>query len=171
MIVLITGASHTGKTLLAQHLMEKYKWPYLSLDHLKMGFIRSGYTDIRVDEDHKITGLLWPVVKEMIKTAVENEQNLIVEGCYFPFDWKKDFSSFYIDHIRDYCLVMSTEYIRVHLSEIEKFGCVIEKRLENNCTLESVVKDNQYFYKEAVKYGWNILLIDDEYRVDLDIEK
>lgn len=44
MIVLITGASHTGKTVLAQKLLEKYHYPYFSLDHLKMGLIRSGYT-------------------------------------------------------------------------------------------------------------------------------
>ena len=36
MIILITGASHTGKTALAQKLLEKYKYPYLSIDHLKM---------------------------------------------------------------------------------------------------------------------------------------
>lgn len=31
MIILITGASHTGKTALAQKLLEKYKYPYLSI--------------------------------------------------------------------------------------------------------------------------------------------
>jgi len=46
MIILITGASHTGKTLLAQKLLEKYKYPYLSIDHLKMGLIRSGQTEV-----------------------------------------------------------------------------------------------------------------------------
>ena len=46
MIILITGASHTGKTVLAQKLLEKYKYPYLSIDHLKMGLIRSGNTDL-----------------------------------------------------------------------------------------------------------------------------
>ena len=34
MIILITGASHTGKTLLAQKMLEKYHYPYLSVDHL-----------------------------------------------------------------------------------------------------------------------------------------
>jgi uridine kinase len=29
MIILITGASHSGKTMLAQKLLEKYKYPYL----------------------------------------------------------------------------------------------------------------------------------------------
>lgn len=31
MIILISGASHTGKTLLAQRMLEKSKYPYLSM--------------------------------------------------------------------------------------------------------------------------------------------
>lgn len=34
------------KTALAQRLLEEYKYPYLSLDHLKMGLIRSGNTGL-----------------------------------------------------------------------------------------------------------------------------
>lgn len=93
MIVLIAGASHTGKTLLAQRLLEKYKYPYLSIDHLKMGLIRSGNTELTpLSNDSELTEYLWPIVREMIKTAIENGQNLIIEGCYIPFDWKKEFS-------------------------------------------------------------------------------
>ena len=91
MIVLITGASHTGKTALAQKLLEKYKYPYLSIDHLKMGLIRSGYTKLTPEDDNELTGYLWPIIREMIKTAVENKQNLIIEGCYIPFEWSKGF--------------------------------------------------------------------------------
>ena len=76
MIILITGASHTGKTLLAQKLLEKYHMPYLSIDHLKMGLIRSGYTDLTVEDDRQLEELMWPIVREMIKTAIENHQNL-----------------------------------------------------------------------------------------------
>ena len=47
MIILITGATHTGKTLLAQKMLEEYSYPYLSIDHLKMGLIRSGNTGLR----------------------------------------------------------------------------------------------------------------------------
>lgn len=83
MIILIAGASHTGKTLLAQRLLEKYGYPYLSIDHLKMGLIRSGYTSLTPEScDRELTDYLWPVVREIIKTAIENRQNLIVEGCY-----------------------------------------------------------------------------------------
>lgn len=93
MIILITGASHTGKTLLAQKLLEKYNYPYLSIDHLKMGMIRSGNTQLTpVSADTELTMFLWPIVREIIKTVIENRQNLIIEGCYIPFDWKKEFS-------------------------------------------------------------------------------
>ena len=92
MIILITGASHTGKTLLAQKMLEKYKYPYLSIDHLKMGLIRSGYTLLTpMSPDGELTAYLWPIVREMVKTAIENGQNLIVEGCYIPFDWQRIF--------------------------------------------------------------------------------
>ena len=69
MVILITGASHVGKTALAQRLLEKYKFPYLSIDHLKMGLIRSGQTELTPLDDDKLTDYLWPIVREMIKTA------------------------------------------------------------------------------------------------------
>ena len=120
MIILITGASHTGKTLLAQRLLEKYKYPYLSIDHLKMGLIRSGNTQLTPMSDaDELTDFLWPIVREIVKTAIENRQNLIVEGCYIPFNWKKDFSDEYRKDIRAYCLVMSESYIRTHFSDIK----------------------------------------------------
>ena len=96
MIILITGASHTGKTVLAQRMLERYKYPYLSIDHLKMGLIRSGNTDFTPEDDEELVGYLWPIVREMIKTAIENNQNLIVEGCYVPFDWRQDFDEQYL---------------------------------------------------------------------------
>ena len=72
MIVLIAGATHTGKTVLSQRLLEKYKFPYLSIDHIKMGLIRSNLITLNVIDDTKLTQLLWPLVKEIIKTAIEN---------------------------------------------------------------------------------------------------
>ena len=114
MIILITGASHTGKTLLAQKLLEKYQYPYLSIDHLKMGLIRSKNTNLTPEDDDELEAYLWPIVREMIKTAVENKQNLIIEGCYIPSGWEKDFSDKYLNEIRYYCLVMSRKYIERH---------------------------------------------------------
>ena len=117
MIILIGGASHTGKTLLAQRLLEQYRWPYLSIDHLKMGLIRSGQTDLTPMDDDRLTAYLWLIVREMVKTAIENGQNLIVEGCYIPFDWAAGFEESYRRQIRCVFLVMSRRYITEHFAE------------------------------------------------------
>ncbi|MCI8955373.1 MAG: ATP-binding protein [Eubacterium sp.] len=171
MIVLIAGASHTGKTVLAQKLLEKYKYPYFSIDHLKMGLIRSGNTTLTpLSDDKELTDYLWPIVREMIKTAIENKQNLIVEGCYIPFDWKKDFTADYLDDIRCYFLVLSENYIRNHFDNIKKHASAIEDRLDDEyCTLENVLEDNAQVLELVEENGVNYILIDNEYEINIDL--
>ena len=170
MVVLISGASHVGKTALAQRLLEKYHYPYLSIDHLKMGLIRSGQTDLTpLSEDERLTEYLWPIVREMIKTAIENKQNLIVEGCYIPFDWSKDFEAEYRDDIRFFCLAMSENYIKNHFEDIRSFACVIESRLYDDCTLEDVLKDNKAVIEMAANAGVQCTVIDDKYEINIEL--
>jgi 2-phosphoglycerate kinase len=168
MILLITGASHVGKTALAQRLLEKYQYPYLSIDHLKMGLIRSGNTDLTpMSDDKELTAYLWPIVREMIKTAIENKQNLIVEGCYIPFYWQKDFDAEYLENIKYYCLVMSEEYIKNHFADIKTYANVIEDRINDDCTMASVLADNAQFLTLAQKHNVNYILIEDKYEIDI----
>ena len=171
MIIIITGASHTGKTALAQRLLEKYRYPYLSIDHIKMGLIRSGYTDLTpVSDDNALTEYLWPVVREIIKTAIENKQNLIVEGCYTPFDWDKDFTEEYLKDIKYCCLVMSEKYIKEHFSDIKKYANVIENRLDDGyCTPENLLADNAAVLSLARKYNKSFVLIDNDYIKDIGL--
>ena len=169
MIVLIAGASHTGKTALAQRLLEKYKYPYLSIDHLKMGLIRSGNTTLTPMDDNELSEYLWPIVREMVKTAVENEQNLIVEGCYIPFDWANDFEREYLEHIKYYCLVLSENYIRNHFNDVKRYANIIENRLDDEwCTMDTVLEDNAEVLSLAKKYGVNYILIEDKYEINVE---
>lgn len=170
MIVIIAGTTHTGKTLLAQRLLERYKFPYLSIDHLKMGLIRSNQTTISVSDDEKLTPYLWSIVKEIIKTATENGQNLIVEGCYIPFDWEKDFSKEYLSQIKYYCLIMSKDYIQKHFSDILSNENIVEKRLiSNDLAKENLIEENENNLQMCKIYGLNYILIDKEYKVDIEI--
>lgn len=171
MIIIITGASHTGKTILAQKLLEKHKYPYLSIDHLKMGLIRSGNTNLSpLSNDTELTAYLWPIVREMIKTAIENKQNLIVEGCYIPFDWKRDFESEYLESIKYCCLIMSDNYIKNHFTDIKKHARDIENRIDDDCcTMQSVLADNARMLELAQKHKVNYLLIDDKYKIDINL--
>ena len=163
MIILITGASHTGKTLLARRMLEKYKYPCLSMDHLKMGLIRSGQTALTPEDDEELTDYLWPIVREMIKTAVENGQDLIIEGCYVPFDWRRDLDERYLSHIRFICLAMSDGFIDAHFGEIQRHACAIESRLDDVCTAEALKEDNRRYIEGFAQAGEQITLIGDDY--------
>ena len=170
MIVLISGSSHTGKTALSQRLMEKYKIPYMSIDHLKMGLIRSGQTSLTPEDDKELVPYLWNIVKEIIKTAIENKQSLMIEGCYIPFNWRKDFTEEYLPHIRHYCLIMTREYIESHFDDIIANANVIEDRLDDSClNEESLIEDNKYNLAMCRKHSCDTIIISDKYDVDIEL--
>lgn len=167
MIILIAGASHTGKTVYAQKLLEKYQYPYLSIDHLKMGLIRSGQTELTAMDDEKLTDYLWPIVREMVKTAIENKQNLIVEGCYIPFHWQKDFSKEYLDSIQYLCLVMSRAYIENHFDDIKAYANVIESRVDDSdLSMEELIADNERNLAQCIACNLPYILIEKSYEVE-----
>lgn len=135
-----------------------------------MGLIRSGRTVLTPEDDDALTNYLWPIVREMIKTVVENGQSLIIEGCYIPFDWQKDFESKYLEHIRYYCLAMSRDYIINHYSDIKGCSNVIEKRLDDDsCTMETLLRDNVRFLELAQENNVNYVLIDDKYEINIEL--
>ena len=169
MIILITGASHTGKTLLAQKMLEKYKYPYLSIDHLKMGLIRSGNTALTPEDDEALTGYLWPIIREIVKTAIENKQNLIIEGCYIPFHWRRDFDERYLQSIQFVCLAMSEKYIENHFDEIIGYESEIEDRLaDEDCTIESLKAGNRDIINGIQHAGEQVVLIDSDYEQTIE---
>ena len=168
MVLLIAGGSHTGKTVLAQRILEKYSWPYLSIDHLKMGLIRAGYTHLTPSDDEELTAYLWPVVREMAKTAIENDQNLVIEGCYIPFDWDKDFDEKYSSSIEAVWLVMTEEYIRCHFEDVMDHANAVEQRMDDDFSMEMMLVENERNLQFCRKYGRKVILISDRYDVCID---
>lgn len=169
MVILIAGTSHTGKTLLAQKLLEKFKYPYLSIDHLKMGLIRSKNTNLNVEDDEKLTEYLWKIIKEIIKTNIENKQNIIIEGCYIPYEWKKDFDKEYLKEIQYICLIMTEDYIRKNYDDIIKYENIIEfRKIKEDFDIEELVKENNYNLKMCKKYKNKYILIEDKYDINLE---
>lgn len=164
MVIIITGATHTGKSRLAQKLVERHHYPCLSIDLLKMGLIRSGNTALTPLDDAELEAYLWPIVREMIKTAVENRQHLIVEGGYIPADWQDDLEERYRRDIRYYCLVMSKNYLLNHFSDIKKYADAVEKRLsDDGCTLPYLIQENARYQHMCETRGYCAILIDSDY--------
>lgn len=169
MIILIAGASHTGKTHLAQRLLERVHYPCLSIDHLKMGLIRSKNTALTPMDDEKLTDYLWPILREMIKTAIENGQNLIIEGCYIPFDWQKSFPPQYLTQICYRCIIMSREYIENHFEDIRAHANAIEQRLDDtDLNKDTLIWENEQNLRLCREYGCNYILLKDTYDIALE---
>ncbi|MBO7426367.1 MAG: adenylate kinase [Clostridiales bacterium] len=169
MIILIAGASHTGKTVLAQRMLERFGFPYLSIDHLKMGLIRSGNTDLTPMDDDKLTDYLWPIVREMIKTAIENNQNLIVEGCYIPGNWRKDMGIKYLKDIRYICLAFSDNYIDRYFTNIMAHESDVEKRsFDSDLTPEWFKEQNHIVIEECNRNSLGVTVIDSDYDMIID---
>lgn len=170
MVVLIAGSSHTGKTLLAQKLLEKYKYPYLSIDHLKMGLIRSKNTNLTVEDDNELTAYLWAIVREIIKTNIENKQNIVIEGCYIPFNWKADLEEIYLKQIKYICLIMTEKYIDTNYKNIKLYENIIENRkYQSDIDIEELKKENKLNLEMCKKYGNEYILIDNDYNIDLTL--
>lgn len=146
MVTLITGASHTGKTLLATKIARETGALTISIDLLKMGLIRSGHTALTPYDDEEIEELLWPILSEMAKTAIENQQDLVIEGGYIPGNWKVSFDEGELENITAYCLTMSAEYIRGHFDDIAKHANVAETRLDDSDLSEDeLVRENAHY--------------------------
>lgn len=171
MVILIGGSSHVGKTLLSQKLMERLKIPYCSLDHLKMGLIRSGMTDWDVCDDVTIRYAMWPFVAEIIKTAIENRQNLILEGCYIPEEWADSFSDEYRKDIRCVFLVMSERYLRTHFDAVKAYSNVIETRMEDDLDLERLIRCSRGFREACMERQIPFVEIDGEYDTERILEQ
>lgn len=169
MVILIAGASHVGKTLLAQRMLERYGVPYLSIDHLKMGLIRSGNTDLTPEDDDALTEYLWPIVREMVKTAIENGQNLVVEGCYVPPHWRRDFEEEYLRSIEFVCLAMSDAYINAHIGEIREHACAVETRLDDSgCTLGALREDNRRCIDAFAECNEKVTIIESDFEATIE---
>ncbi len=149
MIILISAVSSTGKTLMAQRLLEKYHIPYLSIDHLKMGLYRGsencGFTPL--DNTEVIGEKLWPIMKGMIRTAIENEQKMIIEGCYIMPHYLEDFEPNYSEKIIPVFFGFSPHYIHEHFhTKIVKHRNAIELRQSpEERTIEEVMKEHKEF--------------------------
>ncbi|MDF2921647.1 MAG: 2-phosphoglycerate kinase [Paenibacillaceae bacterium] len=176
MIILISGSGYMGKTYMAQNLLEKYKISYFSIDHLKMGIYRGmsncGFTP--TDSTEVIGDRLWPIIKGIIMTNIENKQSLIMEGCYILPHYLKEFEKNYRDKIIPVFLGFSTSYIQENYeTKIIKNRCVIEDRGElkaediSEFRIKEYMKENEEYRTRCNKYGEKFFEIRSNYEKEI----
>ncbi|TMV50673.1 2-phosphoglycerate kinase [Paenibacillus mesophilus] len=171
MVILISGNSCTGKTLMSQKLLEKYHIPYLSIDHLKMGLYRGdtgcGFTPL--DSTELIGEKLWPIIKGIIMTNIENKQNIIIEGCYILPHYIKDFEATYSEQIISVFLGFSQNYIETnYISNIVKHRNAIEDRgYPEEGIITDYVNEHDVFRKKCLDNGVDYFEIDKNYEDEI----
>jgi len=175
MVILIAGDSYVGKTLMAQKLLEIYKIPYLSIDHLKMGLYRSGfdYGFTPESKDEIITEKLWLIIKGIIMTNIENDQNIVIEGCYFPENIN-DLDKKYLSKIIFIYLIFSEQYIRKNIFDkikenrniIENRGYDFEDKYKEDF-IEKYILSNKFNKEKCIKNGIKYFEIEENYEVEI----
>jgi len=173
MVILIAGASYVGKTLLAQKLLEIYKMPYLSIDHLKMGLYRSGfdYGFTPESEEEIITEKLWSIIKGIIMTNIENDQNIIIEGCYFP-ELINDLDKEYLYKTIFLYIIFSEQYIKKNLSDkIIGNRSIIENRIYDfegtNEFIKKYILVNKNNKEKCIRNGIKYFEIEEDYEKEI----
>lgn len=171
MVILLGGISCTGKTLMAQRLLKKYQVPYLSIDHLKMGMFRSGmsYGFTPSDDDYIIGEKLWPIVKGIVMTNIENRQNIIIEGCYLLPHLVKDFEQDYLEQITTIFIVFSEKYIRENfLSNIKNYRNIIETRgYSEDRSIAQFINQHSRLREQCKINGFEYVEIDNNYEDEI----
>lgn len=167
MIILISAVGSTGKTLMAQKLLERYHIPYLSIDHLKMGLYRGdkhcGFSPS--DNTEVIGDKLWPILKGIIMTNIENDQHIIIEGCYILPHYLKDFDISYSEEIISVFLGFSTNYIQENFEEkIVKYRNAVERRSwPEERSMKELIKEHKEFKAQCLQAGVRYFEIENDY--------
>jgi 2-phosphoglycerate kinase len=171
MIILISGNSCTGKTLMSQKLLEKYHIPYFSIDHLKMGLYRGstccGFTPL--DSTEHIGEKLWPIIKGIIMTNIENNQNIIIEGCYILPHYIKDFEAAYSEKMISVFLGFSQNYIEESFtSNIVKHRNAIEDRgYPEEVIITDYINEHDTFRRKCLDNGVDYFEIGKNYEEEI----
>ena len=82
MLYLISGASRSGKTLVAEKILDQKNLPYVSLDWLVMGFTNGmpecGIHDLLFPDE--IARKLWSFLQAMCESMLFQEVDCVIEG-------------------------------------------------------------------------------------------
>lgn len=167
MVILLGGYSCTGKTLLANRLMKELKVPYFSMDYLKMAIFRSdescGFRPM--DSDEHIADKIWPIVKEMIYTYIENGQDMIIEGCYVMPEAVSKLNPDYMNEIYPIFIGFSETYIRTHFQEkiIAYKGAIEEGEPIDERPMEHFIEQHASIKMRTEQNGFRFYEINDDY--------
>lgn len=172
MVTFIGGYSCAGKTKLVKRLMGEVKIPYFSIDYLKMGLFRSN-KDCRftpLDNDDHIANILWPIIREMAYTYIENGQNIVIGGCYIMPEQINYIEEKYKEYIRFVFIGFPENYIRDNFESgiIANKGVEEDRANEDERPISAFIEGHNELRNRALALKQKFYMIDGEYVVEFE---
>lgn len=165
-VILIGGVGGTGKTLLAKQLMKKLHIPYVCIDHLMMGMLRSETAcGFSVDDSAETIGqAMWPLLVGFIKTNIENQHSIILEGFQLQPELIAQFEEPYRSQLLSVFVGFSEVHFRAgQFAKIEQYRHVVEQRLPETYDLEMLVQSHQQLQANCQKSEMPFFELDGDY--------
>jgi ABC-type sugar transport system ATPase subunit len=112
---------------------------------------------------------LWPIIKGIIMTNIENNQSIIIEGCYLLPHYINDFKKTYSEKIISVFLGFSANYIKENFtSNIVKHRNAIETRnYPEERTITECINEHDEFKTKCAEHGVEYFEIDKEYEQEM----
>ena len=160
MIYIISGASRSGKTLIAKKMMVEYNIPYLSLDSLVMGFT-NGIPEYGIHDKlwpHEIAERLWPFLKAMLQNMLWSDIDYILEGEAVLPRHIAELSKEHPDEMRVCYLGFSDVKLEEKVEDIYKYSRGKKDWLTNESRayvedhINNMIVYSQRVEKECIKY-------------------
>jgi len=171
MVILIGGIGCTGKTLLANRLMKETNISYFPLDHLMMGLYRGipNCGSFPMDDQFVLGEKMWPIIKGMIMTNIENDHSIILEGFQLIPQLLLDIPAEYLENILSVFQFFSEQYILENLdAKILKFRSAVERRSDiDDITAETLIKQTKRLKEQCMKHKVTFYEIEDDYSEEI----
>lgn len=184
MLYIISGSSRSGKTMIAEKIMEQCKIPYLSIDWLVMGFT-NGIPEYGIHDKlwpNEIAEKIWSFLKAFCENLIWSGTDYVIEGeavlpelingllkkypdsvkvCYVGYtevninDKVKDIYD-YSSEKNDWLTNESNEYVQNHISNMIEYSKGIKKACENyNIRYFDTSENFTQALNNAIKYLLN----------------
>ncbi|QBA64021.1 hypothetical protein [Muriicola soli] len=124
MLYIISGASRSGKTIIAKKLSAQLGIPYLSLDWIMMGFT-NGLPEFGVHDKlfpDEIAERLWNFIKAMLESMIYTDTDCVIEGEALLPELIIELLQKHPDNVKVCFLGYSEVEIDRKVNEIKKFS-------------------------------------------------
>jgi hypothetical protein len=153
MIYIVSGASRSGKTIVAKKMLKEMQVPYMSTDCVMMGFMH-GVEKVNLHDKmwpDEIAVKIWGFLKHFILTLMHSEEDYLIEGEAFLPNLVKELMDAYPENLRVVFIGYSSANLTEKVKDVKKYASDHDwLNKESNVFIEEHIK-NMIAYAKNIK--------------------